>query len=217
MASSTGSESCYCTCSYYLSLCLHVGLLLYFVFCIHPEWIFRDVSLEFKQCFITLIYVCMKCTIPWSSKFYSAIHWLCICISPDFICKVILSAVRTYWYLQVITGLQFSTPPIFSKTLKHMLKFNFSSGKHAIASFKSQHCILSIYVALSISLNPTKAKIKHVLKCLHEYRLLPNGAWWNELCWPLNNKKYLAIISLMSYRQQKYNREINPSISVMTF
>jgi len=50
-----------------------------------------------------------------------------------------------------------------------MLNFNFSSGKHAIASIQIQHNILSICLTLSISLSPTKAEIKHILKCLNEY------------------------------------------------
>lgn len=145
--------------------------------------------------------------ISWSSKFYSSIHWLCICISSDFICKVIISGLRAYWHLWVITGTQFSTPSVFSKILKHPLNFNFSSGKHEIASIQIQHSILSMCQALNTSLNPTEAKIKHILKCFHEYGWLLNEVWWNELCWPLNNKKCLAMNPLMSYRQGRYYRK----------
>lgn len=101
--------------------------------------------------------------ISWSSKFCSAIYWLYICISSDFICKVIISGLRTYWHLWVITGLQFSTPSVFSKTLKHMLNFNFSSGKHAIASIQIQHSILSMHLTLSISFILLKLKSNRIL------------------------------------------------------
>lgn len=117
--------------------------------------------------------------ISWSSKFYSAIHWLCIYVSSDFICIVIISGLRTYWHLWVITGLQFSTQSVFSETLKHMLNFDFSSGEHAVASIPIQHSILSTCLTLGISLSPTKAKIKHILKCFMNMYNCWN--WFNEM------------------------------------